>query len=195
MQTDLFGSFKARGGDWTESDQNLIYVSLPGIDLRPEVQRRGQWLCEQLDLDGLRPERVLHTTVCHFGHYGHIPDAVAAAREIGQEVAVRRSEIILDQYGSFFHPSNANPFVLAASRTSDSLKLLNKELVRKVRRLGLECPTGINAHATLLYGSQLAPFTELAPPIIWPFDELVLIMSRRGTTEHVIIDRWPAAEA
>ena len=192
MQTDLFGQDRTISADWRFSDQNLIFVSLAGDGLRPQVHGRGGALCRQLGLDGLRLERVLHVTVSHFGHYGHIPEAIAEARAIGKAMVVRRSQIILDRYGSFSNPQNDNPFVLSASETPDALKLLNKELAKRVRRLGLECPSGINPHVTLRYGPELVPFSELAPSIVWPLDELVLIMSRRGAQEHIIIDRWPA---
>jgi len=192
MADDLFGSFKPRGADWDTSDDNLIFISGPATDgLRTEVDDRAEFLRASLGLGPMRDKRVQHVTFSHFGHYGHIPDAIEAAREIGRAVAIKRSVIVFDQYRSYFHPEQNNPFALVASETPDAVKLANRELVKRVRRLGIDCPSGINPHVTLRYGQEVVSLTDMQP-ILWPVDELLLVMSRRGAQEHFIIDRWPA---
>ncbi|CAN5160453.1 hypothetical protein BH10PSE1_BH10PSE1_03270 [soil metagenome] len=166
MQLDLLGSSKPRGADWDTSDDNLIFIFGPATEgLRTEVDDRAKFLRASLGLGKMRDKGVQHVTVSHFGHYGHIPDAVEAAREIGRAVAIKRSTIVLDQYRSYFHPEKNNPFALVASETPDAVKLANKELVKRVRRLGIECPSGINAHVTLRYGAELVPLADMQPII------------------------------
>jgi 2'-5' RNA ligase len=130
----------------------------------------------------------LHTTLAITGDYAAEPKhAIETLLEAGDNVEAAPFVMKVDKLAA-----SRRSVALRPSRRIDELYVLQKQIIQAVRRLGLVLREGwsFNPHITLFYRDG-APFNRSLPGFHWRVDELVLVHSLVGLTEHHVLGRWP----
>ena len=129
----------------------------------------------------------LHVTMGITEDYPEEPtDLAATMREISDAIAARPFEMMVDRLAG-----SSGSVALRPSRRIAGLYALHDQIIAVTRRarLALRRQWHFNPHVTLFYRNG-APFTRDIAGFRWPVDELVLIHSVVGRTEHRPVGRW-----
>ncbi|MDB5708450.1 MAG: 2,5 ligase [Sphingomonas bacterium] len=133
----------------------------------------------------MRKDR-LHVTMGLIPDFPEDPVAPAAkVRGISDEITADPFEMIVDRLSG-----NGGTLALRPSRRIEGLFALRGQIVDVARRAGVALRQSFNPHITLAYRDGV-PFTRTIEGFGWWVDELVLIHSLVGLTEHRILGRWP----
>lgn len=130
----------------------------------------------------------LHVTMGITEDYPEEPtDLAATMREISDDIAARPFEMMVDRLAG-----SSGSVALRPSRRVTGLHALHDQIMAVTRRarLALRRQWHFNPHVTLFYRDG-APFTRDITAFRWRVDELVLIHSLVGLTEHRVLGCWP----
>lgn len=160
--------------------------------LRPPVPvaRHIDAECRVLDLG--RPVRTdyLHITLFKVDFLPRLPLwAVPLMQEIGASIAFPPFRIAMDRM-----TGGPRSIMLRPSERMEALFVLQAQLAAAIARA--DRLRGhvyrFSPHITLFYRDG-DPFDWEIDPISWQAEELLLVHSRVGRTEHILLDRWPLA--
>lgn len=143
---------------------------------------------------GLRGQPLLtdrfHVTLHHLGDYAGLPnDVVAKGRGAGDALKAARFEVAFDQAVSFANRPGNNPFTLQGGEGVHELIAFQKALGEAMAWVKLKPDGSFTPHITLLYDSQVIPAQAIAP-IRWTVDRFVLVQSKLGQTQHIVLQAW-----
>ena len=133
----------------------------------------------------------LHLTLCK-ADFPCLPGwAVPLMRAIGDSIAVPCFRIVVDRM-----TGSPKSVMLRPSERIEALFDLQARLAAAMARIDrLRGHAGrFSPHITLVYRKG-DPFDWEIEPISWRAEELLLVHSKVGLTEHVVLDRWPLASA
>lgn len=137
----------------------------------------------------------LHVTMNYFGVFAGVPEGLAeAVHAAATGLATAPIDVVLDRVASFDGHRGARPWVMLPSAAStDALRQLYAALATRLRAHGVEDGTGRRAftpHLTLRRVAAPLPPQAVAT-IAWQADAVLLVDSRVGRSEHVVLGRWP----
>lgn len=174
----------------------LFFAVLPDAETALRIASLTDGLRSEIGLAG-KPESAhrLHVTLYFLGdHAGLPPGLTANARQAGALADAAPFQATFDRAASF-RGSRVHPFVLQGGDGVAALHRLHGLLGRAMASVGLERYTRgtFTPHITLLRDTRLVPARPIAP-VAWTVNEVVLVHSLIGRTEHRILDRWPLRE-
>jgi len=187
---------------------DTLQMSLPGFDpptptdrlmflLYPDAQTAEMIAGEARrlrDALGLRGQPLLtdrfHITLHHLGDYVGLPnDMVAKGKMAGGALAHAPFEVVFDQAVSFANRLGNNPFTLQGGEGVQTLIAFQRALGLKMAGAALKPDKQFLPHITLLYDGQVIPAQAIAP-IRWSVDRFVLVQSKLGQTQHIVLQSW-----
>lgn len=137
----------------------------------------------------------LHVTMNYFGVFAGIPAGLAeAVHAAATGLAIAPIDVVLDRVAGFDGHCGVRPWVMLPSAASaEALRQLYGALATRLRAHGVEGGTGRRAftpHLTLRRAAAPLP-SQAVTPIAWQADAILLVDSRLGRGEHVVLGRWP----
>ncbi|HWT51514.1 MAG TPA: 2'-5' RNA ligase family protein, partial [Caulobacter sp.] len=146
---------------------------------------------------GLRGQPLLtdrfHVTLHHLGDYVGLPgDMVAKGKVAGGALAHAPFEVSFDRAASFANRPGNNPFTLQGGEGVQPLIAFQRALGEKMAGARLKPDKSFTPHITLLYDGQVVPAQDIAP-IRWTVNRFVLVQSKLGQTQHIVLQAWDLA--
>ena len=143
---------------------------------------------------GLRGQPLLtdrfHVTLHHLGDYVGLPnDIVAKGEAAGGALAHAPFEVAFDRAASFANRPGNNPFTLQGGEGVAALVAFQGALGLKMAGAALRPDKQFAPHITLLYDGQVVP-AQAITPIRWTVDRFVLVQSKLGQTQHIVLRSW-----
>ena len=129
----------------------------------------------------------LHTTMAITDDFRSEPVRLGEALiAVGDRISAAPFDMTVDRLAG-----SRRSVALRPSRRIEGLHALHAQIVDGMRRAGLALRQGwkFSPHITLFYRDG-APFTRTLPGFRWRVEELVLIHSLVGRTEHRLLGRW-----
>lgn len=129
----------------------------------------------------------LHATMAITDDFAVEPRQLAAAMvAVGDRITAAPFEMTVDRLAG-----STRSVALRPSRRIEGLHALHTQIVDGMRRVGLALRDSwrFNPHITLFYRDG-KPFNRTVNGFRWQVDELVLIHSLVGRTEHRRLGRW-----
>ena len=173
--------------------ERLFLALQPPAEMWPALRQLEQQQRQRHGLQGraLRDEH-LHITLQHLLDHEALPDDWIARAGVAVE-SVTRQKIALcfDRVMSFARRTDNRPFVLLAQEGLHALLGLQRALGEAMKQVGfLQVDRSFTPHVTLLYDRQQIP-VQAVEPLTWQAQEIVLIHSLLGRTQHRVLARWP----
>lgn len=179
------------GFDPPTPTDRLMFLLYPDAATAEKIAVEARRLREALGLRGqpLLTDR-FHITLHHLGDYVGLPnDMVAKGKMAGGALATAPFEVIFDKAVSFANRPGNNPFTLQGGEGVAALIDFQKALGLKMAGAALKPDKQFVPHITLLYDGQVVPAQDIAP-IRWTVDRFVLVQSKLGQTQHIVLQGW-----
>ncbi|HEX4912216.1 MAG TPA: 2'-5' RNA ligase family protein [Permianibacter sp.] len=173
--------------------ERLFLALQPPVEMWPALRELEQQQRLRHGLQGraLRDEH-LHVTLQHLLDHEALPDDWIARADLAVESVTRQKFTVrFDRVMSFARRTDNRPFVLLAQDGLHALLGLQRALGEAMKRVGfLQVDRSFTPHVTLLYDRQQVPMQAVAP-LQWQAQDVVLIHSLLGRTQHRVLARWP----
>jgi 2'-5' RNA ligase len=179
------------GFDPPTPTDRLMFLLYPDAQTAEQIAREARRLKEALGLRGqpLLTDR-FHITLHHLGDYVGLPaDMVRKGEAAGQVLAAAPFEVTFDKAVSFAKRPGNNPFTLQGGEGLAALIAFQQALGLTMAGAGLKPDKQFLPHITLLYDGQVIPAQAVAP-IRWTVDRFVLVQSKLGQTQHIVLAEW-----
>ena len=179
------------GFDPPTPTDRLMFLIYPDAATAERIAGEAVRLKTALGLGGgvLQAER-LHITLHHLGDYVGLPrDIVGKGGFAGDAVTAAPFEVVFDRAVSFANRPGNNPFTLQGGAELQSLIGFQKTLGEKMAGAALRPDKSFTPHITLLYDGRVVP-EQLIAPIRWTVDRFMLVQSKLGQTQHVVLREW-----
>lgn len=179
------------GFDPPTPTDRLMFLLYPDAQTAETIAGEARRLKDALGLRGqpLLTDR-FHITLHHLGDYVGLPnDMVAKGKMAGGALAHAPFEVVFDQAVSFANRPGNNPFTLQGGEGVQTLIAFQKALGLKMAGAALKPDKQFLPHITLLYDGQVIPAQAIAP-IRWTVDRFVLVQSKLGQTQHIVLQSW-----
>jgi 2'-5' RNA ligase len=181
------------GFESPEPDHALFYAVLPPKPLGMDAYALARHLKQFHRLTGepMDPSR-LHITLQKLGEFVGPPPVslVAGATEAAARIEVQAFDLVFDEVLNLGNP--ADPVVaLSGGNAPQTVAPLWEALRLSLARVGLKTPANLSMpHMTLIYGSSTLQRQPVSP-LQWRVQELVLVESLIGRSQHRHLGRWP----
>jgi len=177
----------------TEPTDRLFFGIFPSAEVAAHITAVGEAARARL---GLKPQLLqesrFHITLIHIGDYVGLPnDAVARAEAAAGAVIAHPFDVRFDRLASF---RNGPLVLLGGEDDLAAVVAYRQSLAAAIARTGLKTKSSLTQfkpHVTLLYDRQTLVDEQACPSVEWRAEELVLIHSRLGQTQHIPLGRWP----
>lgn len=182
------------GFDPPTPTDRLMFLLYPDPGAAEEIAQEARRLREALGLRGqpLLTDR-FHVTLHHLGDYVGLPgDMVAKGKVAGGALAHAPFEVSFDRAASFANRPGNNPFTLQGGEGVQPLIAFQRALGEKMAGARLKPDKSFTPHITLLYDGQVVPAQDIAP-IRWTVNRFVLVQSKLGQTQHIVLQAWDLA--
>jgi 2'-5' RNA ligase len=182
------------GFDPPTPTDRLMFLIYPDTATAERIAVEARRLRETLGLRGqpLLTDR-FHITLHHLGDYVGLPnDVVTKGKMAGGALKAAPFEVVFDKAVSFANRPDANPFTLQGGEGVAALVDFQKALGLKMAGAALKPDKQFVPHITLLYDGQVIPVLDIAP-IRWTVDRFVLVQSKLGQTQHIVLQTWELA--
>ena len=179
------------GFDPPTPTDRLMFLLYPDAATAERIASEARRLKDALGLRGqpLLTDR-FHITLHHLGDYVGLPaDKVRQGEAAGAALSHAPFEVALDKAVSFANRPGNNPFTLQGGEGVKTLIAFQQALGLKMAGAGLKPDKQFLPHVTLLYDGQVVPAQDIAP-IVWTVDRFVLVRSRLGQTQHIVLRSW-----
>lgn len=170
----------------------LFFALWPDAALRRRIADATTRLVDEHDTRGrrLRPDRY-HLTLQFLGDFDSLPESlIDAAIVAADDVRVAAFELLLDRAGSF---GGTRVGWLGPTRVPSGLQALWQDLGLALDRHGVPHPSNAAStwtpHVTVLRGMR-RPMVPTIPPLAWSVRGFVLIHSRPGPGDYVVLQQW-----
>ena len=179
------------GFDPPTPTDRLMFLLYPDAATAEKIAVEARRLKEG---QGLRGQPLLtdrfHITLHHLGDYVGLPnDMVVKGKEAGAALKTAPFEVTFDQAVSFANRPGNNPFTLQGGEGVQDLIGFQKALGEKMVLQKLKPDKSFTPHITLLYDGQVVLAQAIAP-IRWTVDRFVLVQSKLGQTQHIVLGEW-----
>ena len=138
------------------------------------------------------PSQRLHVTLHWLGDYEDMPhELLRRAKDAGGSVEMAPFGVGFDRIGSL-GGTGMGGLALTGSVELKRLRQFQRALAKAMETSGVghHIRKRFNPHVSLLYCKEHVP-REPIEPIRWRVDELVLIDSLLGRSQHVDLGQWP----
>ncbi len=182
------------GFDPPTPTDRLMFLLYPDSATAEQIAREARRLKDVLGLRGqpLLTDR-FHITLHHLGDYVGLPaDMVRKGEAAGAALAHAPFEVVFDRAVSFANRPGNNPFTLQGGEGVRELIAFQQMLALKMAGAGLKPDKQFLPHITLLYDGQVVPAQDVAP-VRWTVNRLVLVQSKLGQTQHIVLKAWDLA--
>lgn len=182
------------GFDPPTPTDRLMFLLYPDPGAAEAIAQEARRLREALGLRGqpLLTDR-FHVTLHHLGDYVGLPgDMVAKGKVAGEALAHAPFEVSFDRAASFANRPGNNPFTLQGGEGVQPLIAFQRALGEKMAGARLKPDKSFTPHITLLYDGQVVPAQDIAP-IRWTVNRFVLVQSKLGQTQHIVLQAWDLA--
>lgn len=182
------------GFDPPTPTDRLMFLIYPDPATAEAIATEAHRLKASLNLRGqpLLTDR-LHVTLHHLGDYVGLPnDIVTKGKVAGGALRAAPFEVVFDQAASFANRPGNNPFTLQGGEGVEALIGMQKALGLRMAGAALKPDKAFVPHITLLYDGQVVPAQDIAP-IRWTVDRFVLVQSKLGRTQHIVLQTWELA--
>lgn len=179
------------GFDPPTPTDRLMFLLYPDPATAERIAAEARRLKEALGLRGppLLTDR-FHITLHHLGDYVGLPNhIVAKGKDAGAALKAAPFEVAFDQAVSFANRQGNNPFTLQGGQGAHELIAFQKALGEAMAWVRLKPDSNFTPHITLLYDGQVVPAQAIAP-IRWTVDRFVLVQSKLGQTQHIVLQAW-----
>ena len=179
------------GFDPPTPTDRLMFLLYPDAATAERIAAEARRLREALGLRGqpLLTDR-FHITLHHLGDYVGLPaDKVRQGEAAGVALSHAPFEVVLDKAVSFANRPGNNPFTLQGGEGVKTLIAFQQALGLRMAGAGLKPDKHFLPHVTLLYDGQVIPAQDIAP-IAWTVDRFVLVQSKLGQTQHIVLRSW-----
>ncbi|WP_454760214.1 2'-5' RNA ligase family protein [Caulobacter segnis] len=179
------------GFDPPTPTDRLMFLLYPDAQTAEQIAREARRLKDTLGLRGqpLLTDR-FHITLHHLGDYVGLPnDMVAKGKMAGAALAHAPFEVVFDKAVSFANRPGNNPFTLQGGEGVQALIAFQRALGLEMAKAGAKPDKQFLPHITLLYDGQVVSAQEIAP-IRWTVDRFVLVQSKLGQTQHIVLAEW-----
>lgn len=179
------------GFDPPTPTDRLMFLLYPDASTAERIAVEARRLKSALGLSGapLLTDR-FHITLHHLGDYAGLPnDIVAKGKEAGAALTHVPFAVTLDRAVSFANRPSNNPFTLQGGEGVETLVGFQKALGERMAWAGLKPDKQFVPHVTLLYDGQVAA-AQAIDPIGWKVDRFVLVQSKLGQTQHIVLGSW-----
>ncbi len=179
------------GFDPPTPTDRLMFLLYPDAQTAEQIAREARRLKESLGLSGqpLLTDR-FHITLHHLGDYVGLPaDMVRKGEAAGKALAAAPFEVVFDKAVSFANRPGNNPFTLQGGEGVQSLIAFQQALSLEMAKAGAKPDKQFLPHITLLYDGQVVSAQEISP-IRWTVDRFVLVQSKLGQTQHIVLAEW-----
>lgn len=179
------------GFDPPTPTDRLMFLLYPDPATAEKIGVEARRLRESLGLRGqpLLTDR-FHITLHHLGDYAGLPnDMVAKGKMAGGALSSAPFEVVFDKAVSFANRPGNNPFTLQGGEGVAALIAFQQALGLKMAGAALKPDKQFVPHITLLYDGQVVPAQAIAP-IRWTVDRFVLVQSKLGQTQHIVLQSW-----
>nr|WP_295105644.1 2'-5' RNA ligase family protein [uncultured Caulobacter sp.] len=179
------------GFDPPTPTDRLMFLLYPDAQTADQIAREARRLKEALGLRGqpLLTDR-FHITLHHLGDYVGLPnDMVRKGEAAGKALAAAPFEVVFDKAASFANRPGNNPFTLQGGEGVAALIAFQKALGLKMAGAALKPDKPFMPHITLLYDGQVVS-EQAIEPIRWTVDRFVLVQSKLGQTQHIVLAEW-----
>jgi RNA 2',3'-cyclic 3'-phosphodiesterase len=140
-----------------------------------------------------RPRSILHVSLLNLGLYDDLNSPKFAALEVSdaaEQVRATPFTVAFNCVQSFSHPDGRYPLVLRGDDGIVGLEKLYQCLCTSMRMVGFKTRADFTPHVTLIYGHRRICERSIEP-ISWTVREFSLVLSLRGKTKYILLDRWP----
>lgn len=179
------------GFDPPTPTDRLMFLLYPDAQTAEQIAREARRLKDTLGLRGqpLLTDR-FHITLHHLGDYVGLPnDMVTKGKTAAGALQAAPFEVVFDKAVSFANRPGNNPFTLQGGRGVAALIAFQKALGLKMAGAALKPDKQFLPHITLLYDGQVVP-EQAIEPIRWTVDRFVLVQSKLGQTQHIVLAEW-----
>lgn len=171
----------------------LFFAVKPVGECAHRLDRLRRSVCVE---HGLRGSPValdrLHVTLWDLGEHRQPPrDLIAAAKQVGDAVAMPPFTVAFDRVLGFRRSSPSWPFVLCGCDGIPGAVMLQQAIGTRIDRAWLRrwARRIRTPHMTVLHGRG-QPLEQPVEALDWRVDELLLVLSLRGLTRHLPVGRW-----
>ncbi len=180
---------KPRGGEF-----GLYLLVFPDAQAADRIEMLAHRCRSEYGLHGKpRPRSILHVSLLNLGLYNDLasPKLVALeAIDAAEQVRATPFTVAFNYVQSFSHPDGRCPLVLRGDDGIVGLEMLYQSLGMSMRMAGFKTRPAFTPHVTLIYSHR--PVSERSiEPITWTVREFSLVLSLRGKTKYILLDRWP----
>jgi len=182
------------GFDPPTPTDRLMFLLYPDPATAETIAREARRLKDALNLRGapLLTDR-FHITLHHLGDYVGLPrDLVRKGEDAGRALATASFEVAFDRAISFANRPGNNPFTLQGGEGVQDLISFQRKLGLEMAKTGLKPDKQFLPHITLLYDGQVVPAQDIEP-IRWTVNRFVLVQSKLGQTQHIVLKAWDLA--
>jgi len=140
-----------------------------------------------------RPRSILHVSLLNLGLYDDLKSpkfAALEASDAAEQVRATPFTVAFNYVQSFSHPDGRYPLVLRGDDGIVGLEKLYQCLGTCMRMVGFKTRPDFTPHVTLIYGHRRISERSIEP-ISWTVREFSLVLSLRGKTKYILLDRWP----
>lgn len=179
------------GFDPPTPTDRLMFLLYPDASTAERIAVEARRLKETLGLRGqpLLTDR-FHITLHHLGDYVGLPnDVVFKGKTAGGALKAAPFDVTFDKAVSFANRPGNNPFTLQGGEGVQALIDFQKALGLEMAKAGAKPDKSFVPHITLLYDGQVIPARDIAP-IRWTVDRFVLVQSKLGQTQHIVLQAW-----
>lgn len=179
------------GFDPPTPTDRLMFLVYPDAGTAERIAREARRLRDHLGLRGqpLLTDR-FHITLHHLGEYVGLPnDMVAKGKQAGGALQAAPFELTFDRAASFANRPGNNPFTLQGGEGLQDLIVFQRALGLELAKAGAKPDKQFVPHITLLYDGQIVP-EQAIEPIRWTVERFVLVQSKLGQTQHIVLRSW-----
>jgi 2'-5' RNA ligase len=140
-----------------------------------------------------RPRSILHVSLLNLGLYDDLSSpkfASLEASDAAEQVRATPFTVAFNYVQSFSHPDGRYPLVLRGDDGIVGLEELYQCLGTSMRMVGFKTRPHFTPHVTLIYSRRRISERSIEP-ISWTVREFSLVLSLRGKTKYIVLDRWP----
>jgi 2'-5' RNA ligase len=149
--------------------------------------------CREFGVGGKpRPTSIFHVSLVGMGLYDELesPKYIALdASDAVEQVRATPFTVMFNYVQSFTAGDGRYPLVLRGDEGTLGLEMLCQSLGASLRLMGLKARWNFTPHVTLLYTHRRVG-ERCIEPISWTIRDFSLVLSLRGKTKYIVLDRW-----
>jgi RNA 2',3'-cyclic 3'-phosphodiesterase len=177
-----------------QGEFGLYFLVFPDAAAAARIETLAHHCRSEYGLHGKpRPRSIVHVSLLNLGLYDDLKSpkfAALEASDAAEQVRATPFTVAFNYVQSFSHPNGRYPLVLRGEDGMVGLEKLYQCLGTSMRMVGFKTRPDFTPHVTLMYGHRRISERSIEP-ISWSVREFSLVLSLRGKTKYILLDRWP----